>query len=55
MFDFNSILQDDKFKNLLTPGATVSAKLALENFNLKAGETQDFKINYAFTYDYYDT
>ena len=33
----------------------MNVSLALENFTMSPGETQDFKVTYAFTYDYFDT
>ena len=33
---------------------TVQAVLALEDFVANEGETKDFRINYAFSYSYYD-
>ncbi|CDW84292.1 a-macroglobulin complement component [Stylonychia lemnae] len=53
-FDFTSILSDSKFASLKTPNSSVSISLSLENFNQQKGETSDFKVNYAFTYSYFD-
>lgn len=51
-FDFNAIRKS--FPNLLSKGATLNASLSLEEFVANPGETKDFKINYAFTFNYYD-
>ena len=51
-FDFTAIRKS--FPNLLSKGVTVNASLALEEFVANTGETKDFKINYAFTFNYYD-
>ena len=32
----------------------MQARLALEQFVANAGETKDFRINYAFSFNYYD-
>ena len=39
---------------MLARNRTVKVLLALEEFVPNEGETKDFKINYAFSYRYYD-
>ncbi|CDW79846.1 a-macroglobulin complement component [Stylonychia lemnae] len=53
-FDFNNIISDPRFTALITPGSTVKVTLSLENFKQRAGETSDFKVNFAFMYSYSD-
>jgi hypothetical protein len=52
---FGAILNNKKFADLLTPGKCVNVSIALENFQLAKGETKDFRVNYAFAFNYYDT
>jgi hypothetical protein len=39
---------------MLARNTTHKATLILEDFVANEGETKDFKINYAFSYSYYD-
>jgi hypothetical protein len=52
-FDFEAIKKD--YPNLLVKGSNLLANLSLEDFVPNKGETKDFKINYAFSFNYYDT
>jgi hypothetical protein len=40
---------------MLQPGSSIAFTVTLEDFTIGTGETQDFKVNYAFTYRYFDT
>ncbi len=51
-FDFDAIRKN--YPNLLTKGQTLNVSLALEEFVPNKGENKDFKINYAFSFNYYD-
>jgi hypothetical protein len=51
-FDFDAIRKN--YPNLLAKGQSLNATLALEEFVPNKGENKDFKINYAFTFSYYD-
>ena len=51
-FDFDAIKQNNT--DLFAKNRTVQARLALEQFVANAGETKDFRINYAFSFNYYD-
>jgi len=54
-FDLTSLMRSDKFKALFTAGKTVDINIALENYQANPGETKDFRVNYAFTFNYYDS
>lgn len=56
MFDFASLAAPgSKFAPLFAPGQAMNVSIALENFVANQGETMDFKVNYAFAFNYYDT
>lgn len=54
-FDFKEIFSKPAFTSLLAGGSKLNFTVALENFDMAQGETEDFKVNYAFVYDYFDT
>jgi hypothetical protein len=54
-FDLTSLMRNDKYKALFTAGKTVDINIALENYQANPGETKDFRVNYAFAFNYYDS
>lgn len=44
-----------QFASYFTPGKSLNISIALQNFTPNAGETSDFRVNYAFAFNYYDT
>ena len=43
-----------KFASYFKPGRGLSINIALENFKASPGEMKDFRVNYAFSFNYYD-
>jgi hypothetical protein len=54
MFDFNSLITSKQFSSYFAPGRSLNIAINLENFTMNPGEAKDFRVNYAFTFDYYD-
>ena len=52
-FDFDKIMRESAF--LFQTNTTLNITIALENFVLREGEKKDFRVNFAFTFNYYDT
>jgi hypothetical protein len=47
-------MSNPKFADLFKPGRGLSINIALENFKASPGETKDFRVNYAFSFNFYD-
>jgi hypothetical protein len=54
-FDWESIVKNPAFKNYFTPGQVLNIDITLEDFVLGKDESKDFRVNYAFAFNYYDT
>jgi len=54
-FDLVPFFTKDGFKGFFDIGKTVNINIALENYQANPGETKDFRVNYAFTFNYYDS
>ena len=54
-FDIASIASSKNFNSMFTSGKTVQLSVALQNFTIDSGETEDFKVQYAFSFQYFDT
>jgi hypothetical protein len=53
-FDFPSIQRNPRFSNLFLPGRSLNVSISLENFVANQGENKDFRVNYAFSFNYFD-
>ncbi len=53
-FDFASIMTNSKFSGFFKPGRKLNISISLDNFKPAPGETRDFRVNYAFSFNYYD-
>lgn len=54
MFDFPTIMKNAQMKGILSAGKSVNVSLSLVNFTSNKGESKDFRVNYAFSFNYYD-
>lgn len=53
-FDFASIMTNSKFSGFFKPGRKLNISISLDNFKPAPGENRDFRVNYAFSFNYYD-
>jgi hypothetical protein len=53
-FDFAKLMTSQQFGSYFAAGKTIKIGIALENFQPNKGETKDFRVNYAFAFNYYD-
>ena len=54
-FDFTALAAPGSaFANFFVPGSTFTVGIALVDFTPNVNETKDFRVNYAFNYNYYD-
>ena len=53
LFDFAKLLREQP--QYFKPGRELKLSISLENFQVDPNESKDFKVNYAFTFNYYDT
>jgi len=51
----NKISKDAAFSNMFKPGSSITVSISLEDFHLRDGEKEDFKVSYAFAFNYFDT
>ena len=54
-FNFDTIRANNEFSKFFVPGQTLNLKISLENFVLASGQSEDFKVSYAFAFNYYDS
>lgn len=55
MFDFASLSTSTEFEKFFLPGVSVLIGITLQDYEPNNGETKDFRVNYAFAFNYYDT
>jgi len=48
-------MTDPLFVDAFNPGSSLKIEIGLENFTPADGEIKDFRVNYAFSFNYYDT
>ena len=54
-FDFSALMKNPLFADTFKAGRSVKISIGLENFVPTPGETKDFRVNYAFSLNYFDT
>jgi hypothetical protein len=54
-FDFAALMKNTSFASEFRTGRSLKISIGLENFVEAPGETKDFRVNYAFAFNYFDT